>query len=231
MKNHVPVTVVSPVYNNEKTIQPVLDSLLELLSKKTDTYQVLLIDDASSDASKQILRTYKKQKHCTMLFHKKNRGIAYTYRELYASAAYEHIVLFSLDNEWDTQDVGRLLDTAFKHNSDIVIGKREKKQYSLPRLFVSSVYNMLTTFCFGVMTYDAGSIKYIKKSVVTHIPIVSKGVFDEAERIIRASRKGYRIDVIPVSHKASKKTKTLRVNISLVFEACIDMVRVLFSLS
>lgn len=229
LKHHLPVSVVSPVFNNEKTIASVLDSLFDVVSRRTDIYQVLLIDDGSIDKSKHILHTYKKQKHVTVLFHKKNRGIAYTYRELYKLAKYEHIVLFSLDNEWDTQDIGRLLDTAWENKSDIVIGKREKKQYSLPRLFVSRIYNILTKLCFGVTTYDAGSIKYIKKSVVSNIPIVSKGVFDEAERIIRAAKKGYKIDVIPVHHKASKKTKTLRINVALVNEAFVDLLRVFFS--
>lgn len=221
------VSVVSPVYNNRRTLEGVIARLNSLLQDFTKRYEILLIDDGSTDKSQDVVKTLQKQnKHIRFLSHKKNLGIAKTYRHLYKEAAFDHIVLFSLDSEWDPNNVIELLRVAQQTNSDMVIGQRTNKAYSKVRLFISETYNLLTKLLFGVITYDAGSIKYIHKKVITSIPIRSKGVFDEAERIIRAAHKGFHIHSVPVSHFASPKTKSFRVKWSLILQAIQDMCRV-----
>lgn len=221
------VSVVSPVYNNRRTLEGVISRLDLLLKDFTKQYEIVLIDDGSTDNSQDLVKTLQKQnRHIRFLSHKKNLGIAKTYRHLYKEALFDHIVLFSLDSEWDPEDVIKLLRAAYQTKSDIVIGQRTNKAYSTIRLFISETYNLLTKLLFGVNTYDAGSIKYLHKKIIKSIPIHSKGVFDEAERIIRAAHKGYNIHSIPVSHFASPKTKSLRVKWSLLLQAIQDMGRV-----
>lgn len=225
------LSVVSPVYNNLSTMESVITKLTHVLSHTEYTYELLLIDDGSSDGSRELLRTLSSDTHIRVLFHETNQGIAKTYRHLYQEARYDHIVLFSLDGEWEENDVVRLADTANETQAHMVIGQRKKKAYSFGRWVVSTTYNVLTKVLFGVSTYDAGSIKYIHKEVINTVPIVSVGVFDEAERIIKAARKQYKIISIPVSHYGSKKTKAVGVKGSLLLLAVYDLFRVWVSLT
>ena len=230
MRKNLPVSVISPVYNNTRTLEYVLGRIITVLSKHFKTYEIVLIDDASSDDSyTKIKHIIKNNKHIRLIQHKKNQGIAKTYRHLYREAEYEHIVLFSLDGEWEPNDIVRLFNAAQNKKADIVIGQRIKKAYSLTRLMVSEIYNIINKILFGVTTKDAGSIKYLRKKV-TNLPIISAGVFDEAERIIRAKKNGYTITSIPVSHYSSKKTTSFGVKPHLITQALYDCIRVYFSL-
>lgn len=226
MKKTCAVSVVTPIYNDVLTLEPALRLVDALLAKRHISYEIICIDDASCDGSLALAKKLaKKLPHLRIFTHIINQGIARTYRELYEKANGERVVLFSLDGEWDPSDVGRLLD----RNEDIVIGCRMHKQYSLWRAFVSYTYNVLMRALFGVSTRDAGSIKVFRKEVLQRIPIISVGVFDEAERVIRAVRAGYSLGYIPISHY--KKVKQKRgIRIGHVVEAVIDMVRVYFSL-
>ena len=63
---------------------------------------------------------------------------------------------------------------------------------------VSGMFNVLPPLLFGVRTYDAGSIKLFPRRLLDEFSLTSVGPFREAERLIRASRRGYRIGTIDV---------------------------------
>ncbi len=225
MKKSISISIVTPIYNDVLTMADVLFSLDALLKKRRVSYEIVCIDDKSNDDSLKVTRACAKKIPAMRLYeHATNQGIAKTYRELYAKARGSRVVLFSLDGEWNPHDV----DTLLNANEDIVIGCRTQKQYTPWRAFVSYTYNVLMQVLFSVSTRDAGSIKAFNKKVLA-LPIISVGVFDEAERLIRAVKKGYSIGYVPIAH--FKKVKKKRgITLRHVAEAVVDMVRVYFSL-
>jgi glycosyltransferase involved in cell wall biosynthesis len=221
------VSVVSPIYNNAGTFPSPLTQLLLLLPKLGLPYEVLLIDDASSDQSRVLLHQMaKNDSHIRVLLHDSNQGIAATYKELYRTAKYPCVVLFSFDGEWDITDVIKLIlkESAF----DIVIGKRKKKAYKIDRAIVSYLFNALTKLFFGVDPIDAGSIKLLHKNVIETVPVYSKSVYDEAERIIKAAKMGFSVGSIDVEHLDSKKKKGVLTRLPLIISAIKDMIRLFF---
>lgn len=226
MRENISVSVVSPIYNDYPVLPRTLGQLESALRRLPYQWEIVLLDDASHDGSRQWVSQYaKKHHHITVYLHSKNQGIAKTYRELYAKATGDIVVLFSLDGEWDPKDVLSLIDVIIKKHYDIAVGVRTQKRYTWWRSTVSSLYNRLTKIIFGVATLDAGSIKAFRRDVLQHITVYSHGVFDEAERLIRAAKAGYRIGFIPVHHvSASKKRRGIRV--THVVEAIFDSLRV-----
>lgn len=223
------VSVVAPIYNNAKTFPHELGKLITLLEEKKLKYEILLIDDASSDPSPLLLKQiHTKYPSVKVIFHTSNCGIAATYKELYREAKYPWVVLFSFDGEWNTRDVMRLIEVG--ETADIIIGKRQKKAYKLGRAIVSYLFNRLTLLLFGFDPIDAGSIKLIKKTVVTSVPVVSKSVYDEAERIIKAHAMGFSVGYIPVDHFDSEKKKGVLTRLPLIIDALKDMLRLFWAL-
>jgi hypothetical protein len=110
------------------------------------------------------------------------------------------------------------------HQYDIIVALRDDKHYGLGRQLVSWLFNALPRVLFATRTYDAGSVKLVRR-VVYDIPIISSGVFGEAERIIRARRRGFRIGVRKIEHFPRKTGKASGAKPPLVIEAARDMLK------
>ena len=224
------ISIVTPIYNDLPTMVTVLPKLEALAKAHFDRWEIVLLDDASCDDSWRWAKGYSRGKKRIRLYrHANNMGIARTYRELYRRARYDVIVLFSLDGEWDPFDAIRLAVRLTERKFDIVVGIRRKKVYTLWRAVVSYVYNIVTRLVFRVAMGDAGSIKALRRQVVRETPIISSGVFDEAERLIRAKKAGYSIGFIHVHHKRTNKIHR-GIRLFQVLEATRDCLRVFISL-
>ena len=107
---------------------------------------------------------------------------------------------------------------------DMVIGKRPQKHYTLCRAAISRAFNLLPWLLFGVATHDAGSIKLVRRELL-QIPLASRGPFREAERIIRAQRRGYRIGMLVVDNQPRRGGKASGARWGLVGQAVLDLLR------
>ena len=105
---------------------------------------------------------------------------------------------------------------------DIVVGCRRVKNYTLWRWIVSGSFNFFPRILFGVRTYDAGSIKLFRADVL-RIRLISTSPFREAERIIRASRRGYRIGAVDVEHHERRRGQATGARLPLVVFSVIDL--------
>jgi glycosyltransferase involved in cell wall biosynthesis len=219
------VSLLIPVHENATTVPGQLERLLKNVSSLTRYFEMIIIDDASTDGTTDKLKAFAKgRRHVRLITQTQNRGTAATLRRIYSLARNDYMLLFSIDEEWDPDDITVLL-TTLDCGFDIVVGRRRKKAYRWQRLTVSTVHNLLNWMLFGVRTYDAQSIKAFRRVLYQRVPIISQGVFEEAERIIRAKRLGYRVGVVDVAHRRTKKLKNSTPNWPMIGVATCDMVR------
>lgn len=218
------VSLVIPVYNNAKTLVHQLQQCEKVLESISKRYEIIVAEDCSNDNSLMILKKFFRQnKHIKIISNAVNLGIAKNIYQLYKKAKYTHIALFSVDGDWEPKDIATLLRTAHKNNADIVIGKRTYEGYTLYRKMLSFFYNFLPILFFQVKTYDAGSIKILKKDLIRSIPLISKSVFFEAEMIIRAKKKNKNIIAIPIHFKKHKYKESSSGKLSLILAALRDL--------
>lgn len=193
-------SIVIAAYNEAASLEDVFDRCLAVLKKCADDYEIIILDDASTDDTPAIAARIR-EKHpaiVRVITHEKNRGIAVTFEELYAAASKQYVFDVPADGEYPPEallEIIPLLDRC-----DIVICNRVSKNYTLYRRVVSYLYRALPRFLFGAQLYDPGSTKCRPKHAITDIEIKSRGVFAEAERLIRAARRGYRVgkvDIVP----------------------------------
>jgi glycosyltransferase involved in cell wall biosynthesis len=226
----ISISLVIPVFNNAKTLKTEIQKAISEVSHLVENYELIICDDKSTDDSRDILKkNFLNQKQIKLLYHDANQGIARTLWDLYHQAGKEYIILFSVDGDWDTADIGKLIRWIFSRRSDIVIGIRNKSEYSLYRKIISFVYNKIPEIVFGVNTYDAGSIKIFKRIVFSQIRIVSRSLFFEAEFIIRATHAGHQVSTVPVSFVRTGINYQTGGKPKNVWVAVLDVFRVLFS--
>lgn len=219
------VSLLIPVYNNEKTIIEQLKKCEKIMRSLCKDYEIVIAEDKSKDQTPKILKGYVNRKNYRLILNKTNLGISKNIRQLYKIARLKYCLLFSIDGGWDPNDIKRLINTAYEKNADIVIGKRDKKNYSLYRKLISYFYNLLPLLFFGVNTKDTGSIKIIKRKLFEKIKLKSKSIFFEAELIIKAKKMGCKILWIPIKfNKARKEEKRYGARLSLVKDALFDLI-------
>ena len=219
------VSVCFPAYNEEASIKEVLEEAHELLSGSGLDYEILVCDDGSADDTPKIIEeTRKRIPRLRALFHERNRGIRETFEHLYSECSKEFVFLNSTDRQWKTQILFDMLPLA--KDWDIIIASRKSKHYSPARRLVSWAFNLIPRILFRAETYDAGAVKLVRREIIERFPIVSKSPFNEAERLIRAARAGYRITEYPVEITTRQTGKARGVSLHSVTEAVKDVFRV-----
>jgi dolichol-phosphate mannosyltransferase len=215
------VSLVIPVFNNATTVIKQLQQCKALMNRLCQTYEMIISNDKSTDTTKKQLEKFAHDPHVRIIHQTKNLGIARNIFFLYQQAKFPYILLFSIDGDWNTQDIELLIKQAEKTKADIVIGKRNIKDYPLKRKVISFLYNLLPYLLFGVKTYDTGSIKLFKKELLEFISLRPTSMSFESEMIIRAVKKKYILSTIPVSYK--RENKKTGVHVGLIVTSFFDL--------
>jgi glycosyltransferase involved in cell wall biosynthesis len=217
------ITICIPAYNEEATIEQVVLDAEAALREAALPGEILVIDDCSTDQTWPILCRMRITPSILQLQrHSVNEGIASTFSQLYQWASMELVFLNSADGQWKMITLLELLPMADQY--DIIIARRRVKHYGVSRHVVSWLFNILPIIFFATPTYDAGSVKLVRRAIYD-IPIISTGVFGEAERIIRVRRRGFRVGVKDVDHFPRRSGKALGASLSLTVEAMLDLLR------
>lgn len=220
------LSVVVPLYNSETTLREELMQIEKILAERNHPFEIIVVDDKSTDKSRHILKSFMKRKNFKIFFNKKNLGIAKNLKKIYSLAQMDYIVLFSVDGDWEYNDISKLLKKAEDSDADIVIGERtSKKGYSLYRKIVSYSHNKIPLLLFGTDTIDAASIKIFKRSTYRSLNLRSQSVFREAELIIKAIRRGYVVKKTRVSYFKKSKKKKNYIPLILLYASVKDAIR------
>jgi dolichol-phosphate mannosyltransferase len=223
------VSVCFPAYNEHRTVEAVLREADELLRGSSLEYEILVCDDGSNDGTEMVLgRLAAEIPGMRLIRHEKNLGIRATFEHLYSEARKDFVFLNSTDQQWQTSVLFDLLPLV--REWDIAIASRIDKHYGWTRALVSWVFNGIPRWLFGVMTYDAGAVKLVRREIIGRFDLVSRSPFSEAERLIRAARFGYRIADHPVRTRPRLAGKSTGVQFSSVAQALADVCRVWWAL-
>jgi len=193
------LSVVIPVYNEEKTIRAVLDEHAALL-KDFEQWEIICLDDASTDETWSLLEAYAShQPQLRLVRHETNQGISPSFQRLFEEARGDFIYLTAGDGQWPAENLTRLLKTYEETQADLVIGVRQGKGqvYGVGRRILSYGFNYLAKVFLRVNVEDANGIKLGRKDIFT-TPVRSRSFFAEVERLAAANKKGYRIVSAPV---------------------------------
>ncbi|MCM8763532.1 MAG: glycosyltransferase family 2 protein, partial [Candidatus Omnitrophica bacterium] len=149
------LSIIIPLYNEEKNIFPLYERLKAVLSFLGKEYEIIFIDDGSEDKSFEVLRELKSKDSCVKIIKfRRNYGQTSALDAGFRNARGETIISMDADLQNDPQDIPRLLE-ALK-NSDVVCGWRKKRRDPFLKKIFSLIANFLRRFVLGDRILDIG---------------------------------------------------------------------------
>ncbi len=223
------LSVVIPLYNEEENVPPLYDELTAALSDLGRPYEVIVVDDGSSDASfARLAEVHARDPRWRIIRFRRNFGQSAGFAAGFAAARGEVVVTSDADLQNDPRDIGRLV-AKLEEGYDIVSGWRtERKEPFLSRRLPSMVANRMISGATHVALHDYGcSLKAYRSEVVKNIHL-----YGELHRFIPAlaSWMGVTVAEMPVNDRKRRFGKT-KYGISRTFRVLLDLITVRFMLS
>lgn len=208
MSNGESISIFIPVYNEEKNIDIIVPKLLAVAGSITDNFEILLINDGSSDGSREkILYWVKNNSKIKIINHENNLGYGQALRSGFSNAEKDFVFYTDADMPVDLNSLNTVIP--FIKNYDLVIGYRINRNDTLRRYIYSKIYNFLLTLLLNVKVNDANfSFKCIRKEALRKCNLKAKSVFIDGELLAEAVRNGCSIKEIPIVYIPRKHGKS-----------------------
>ena len=223
------VSIFFPAYNEEGNIECSVQSAVTVLSELCFDYEVLIVNDASTDRTGEIAENLAKNNpKVRVVHHPENRQLGGAMRTGFSEARKEFIFYVDADNPVDLKDLGRalnLLDGADSSGrADVVIGYRLNRDETLKRAIYSKVYNLLIRLLFGLKVRDVNfSFKLFRRQVLEAISLKTASSFLDAELLIASRRAGFTIKEMGVKYYPRVKGKSTMAKPSVIWKVICDM--------
>ena len=194
------LSIVVPVYNETRTIEQVLNRLVEVPYEK----EIIVVDDGSTDGTSDVLErcSHPEVKVCR---HEKNMGKGAALRTAFAEMSGDIAIIQDADLEYDPKDYPRLLEPILAGHADVVYGSRFLGGPHRVLLFWHYAGNKLITLLSNVMTnlnltdMETG-YKVFRADVIKGLNLKSNRFGCEPEITAKVAKRGYRIYEVPISY-------------------------------
>lgn len=222
------ITVVIPVYNEEKNIKILYDQLKNVLTDLENDHEIIFIDDGSYDGSyEEMCKLAENDENLKLIKFRRNFGQTSALSAGFHAASGDIIVTLDADLQNDPNDIPALL-SKIDEGYDVVSGwRKDRKDPFLSRRLPSQIANLLIAIITGIKVRDAGcTLKAMRKEIVNDIHL-----YGEMHRFIPilAQWRGAQITEIPVNHLPRKFGET-KYGISRTFRVILDLITVKFLL-
>jgi glycosyltransferase involved in cell wall biosynthesis len=220
------LSVVIPVYNEEDNLHRLYEKVVSSMDPLGKTWELLLIDDGSSDNSFSILQSISAADHRVKVIRfVRNFGQTAALSAGIDFASGEIIIPMDADLQNDPADISRLL-AKLDEGFDVVSGwRKDRKDEFFTRLLPSWTANKLISVFSGVPLHDYGcSLKAYRHEVIKDVKL-----YGEMHRFvpIYATWMGAKVAEIPVNHLARQYGKS-KYGLSRTFKVVLDLLTVKF---
>jgi len=193
------VSAVIPVYNEEASVRPTIDELIEVFELQDIDWEVIAVDDGSTDHSVEVLRSLSaRDSRVKIVSLRTNYGQTAAMAAGIEIASGTVIITLDADGQNDPSQVPRMLQM-INDGSDFVAGWRKARQDSFSRRIPSRVANWLIARATGIRLHDYGcSLKAFRSEIIKDVMLIG-----EMHRMIPiyVKRNGGSIEELEVNHR------------------------------
>lgn len=215
------VSVVVPVYNERENAPILHRKLREVLSSLRKSYEIILVDDGSTDGTREVLqRLAADDKRLRVILFRRNFGQSAAMAAGFQIARGKAVVAMDGDLQNDPRDIPKILDQ-LDRGFDVVSGwRKNRKDKLIVRKIPSRIANRLICSVTDVRLHDTGcSLKAFRREVIERIRL-----YGELHRFIPALARveGARISEVVVHHHARRFGRS-KYNITRTFRVLMDL--------
>ena len=203
------LTVAIPAYNEGENIEAVVRDALDKLPTYFADYEIVIIDDGSTDATGTIADRLAADQNHVRVMHQQNGGFSNAMLAGIRASSKEFVAYMPADGQFLVDDMRHCFEVM--EQSDLVLGYRGgRPDYTLRRMVMSYGYLLILTLLFGIKYMDVGWVTIWRTSNVKSLPLRGTGgIFILSEIVVRFMHRGYRIVEAPSFYhaRASGKAK------------------------
>ncbi len=224
------LSIVIPIRNESPNIRPLYDEVMGTLGTTGRSFEVLVIDDGSTDDSfAQLAALQASDARLRVIRFRRNFGQTAAFAAGFAHARGRLVVTSDGDLQNDPRDIERMVQLSDRDDYDIVCGwRKDRKDTFVTRRIPSMAANWIISKATGVPLHDYGcSLKVFRAEVVKSLRL-----YGEMHRFLPAiaSEQGVRIAEVVVNHRA-RMAGTTKYGLSRTIRVILDLVTVKFLLS
>ncbi len=223
----VKLSVLIPVYNEERTI----DEILRLVTSEPTDKEVVVVDDGSTDGTREKLRAWDGRAGVRVILQPKNLGKGRAVRAALEAARGEILIIQDADLEYDPTEYPRLLGPIESGRADVVFGSRfvgssEHRVQNFWHQQGNRALTLISNVVTGLNLSDmATCYKAFHRRVVPALDLQSPGFGVDAEITAKVARAGFRIFEVPVSYFGRSQAEGKKIRLKDGFSALAALVR------
>lgn len=200
--NKQSISVFFPCYNDAGTIGRLVERSTEILKGLTRDFEVIVIDDGSTDKSRDVLQKLaKSNKNLKLIFHEKNRGYGGALRSGFEAASKELVFYTDGDAQYDIEELP-IMVVLMSDDVDVVNGVKMERRDFVSRVIIGNAYALLMRWLFLLPIWDVDcDFRLIRNSKLKNIKLTSNSGAICVELVKKLHKKKAKFRQVSVHHK------------------------------
>ena len=162
------ITIVVPTLNEVENVTPLTKRIDKSMHDAAISYDLLFIDDHSSDGTIEKIHTLSKTYPVSMQLKRGKRGKAQSIIQGFNATKTKLICMIDADLQYPPEDIPKMVQKLIRNNADVALSQRQDANAGFVRNFVSRGFNLVFIQALFGIKYDTQSgLKVLKKSVYT----------------------------------------------------------------
>jgi len=195
------LTVFFPAHNEEQNIGPLVEKTFETLKGRVRDFEILAINDGSTDGTREVLNRLEKEiPEFRGIHHEKNQGYGGAVQTGFRNAAKELVFFSDGDGQFDIHEIHLFLDRIDDY--DAVLGYRKDRQDPVHRKLFAKCWGMLIRVLLGIRVRDLDcAFKMFHRPLIESIEFETKGAMITTELLAKLNKRPtFRFVEIGVTH-------------------------------
>lgn len=207
------LSIVIPCYNEKDNIENIINKVKE---SKVDNKEIIVVDDYSTDGTRDILNNKLKDKVDKIVFHDVNKGKGAALRTGFKVATGDVVIIQDADLEYNPEEYPKILQPILNGEAEVVYGSRflnqKSKGYLANRLANKGLTIMSNLFTGQKLTDMETCYKCFKKEIIQSIDLFEERFGFEPEVTAKISKKGIKIKEVPISYNPRTNQEGKKIN-------------------
>jgi glycosyltransferase involved in cell wall biosynthesis len=194
------LTVFFPCFNEEKNIRPLVTAYLEVLPQIAGKFEIIIINDGSTDRTSEITRKLsRKYPQVKLINHLHNQGYGASIRTGINHAQFDWVFFTDGDGQYEPRQLLEFIPHTPEFKA--IIGYRTNRAEGSLRAFNARLFKLFIDLLFRVHVKDIDcAFKLFQTDTVSSFPLISTGAMISAEILYRLKKKRIRFKQLPVVH-------------------------------